>query len=106
MFSNEPVQNWAQILDEADLPHVYFITFAALLSSIFSVVLPWFVTQFVITKLAYLIIPTEDADFIVKQYLPELKVAVKDIKLTRAEADTVVEKFVGMIMKIIYAFLW
>lgn len=106
MFSDEPVGNWAQVLDEADLPHVYFITFAALLSSIFSIVLPWFLTQFVITKLAYLIIPKEDADFIVKQYLPELKVAVKDIELTRAEKDDVTEKFFGMIMKILYAFLW
>lgn len=47
-----------------------------------------------------------DADFVVKQYLPELKAAVKDIKLTRAEQDTVIEKFIGMIMKIAYAFLW
>lgn len=85
MFSDEPVQNWAEILDEADLPHVYFITFAALISTIFSIVLPWFITQFAISKLAYGIIPKEDADFVVNQYLPELKVAVKDIKLTRAE---------------------
>ena len=59
-----------------------------------------------ITKLAYGIIPKEDADFVVNQYLPELKVAVKDIELTRAESDDLIEKFFGMIMKILYAFLW
>ena len=85
---------------------MYFITFAALISTVFSIVFPWFVTQFAITKLAYLIIPKDDADFIVEKYLPELKVAVKDIELTRSEQDTVIEKFVGMIMKIGYAFLW
>jgi hypothetical protein len=106
MFSEKPVDEWAEVLDTADLPHVYFITFAALLSSIFSIVLPWMVTQFVITKLAYMIIPKEDADFIVLQYLPELKVAVKDIHLTSHEQDAVVQKFFGMIMKIGYAFLW
>jgi hypothetical protein len=66
MFTNEPVSEWAEILDNADLPHVYFITFAALISTCFSIVLPWSLTQWSITKLAYLIIPEEDADFVVK----------------------------------------
>ena len=53
MFTNEPVSEWAEILDNADLPHVYFITFAALISTVFSIVLPWTLTQWSITKLAY-----------------------------------------------------
>lgn len=106
MFNDKPVDDWAEVLDNADLPHVYFITFAALLSTISSITLPWFVTQFAITKLAYGIIPKEDADFVVLQYLPELKEAVKDIHLTSQEKDDVGFKFLGMIMKIGYAFIW
>jgi len=45
---------------------VYYITFAAFISTTFSIVFPWFVTKFAISKLAYLIIPKEDADFIVE----------------------------------------
>ena len=44
MFTNEPVDEWAEILDKADIPHVYFITFAALLATCFSLVLPWMLT--------------------------------------------------------------
>jgi hypothetical protein len=57
MFSEKPVDQWAEVLDTADLPHVYFITFAALASTIFSISLPWIISQFVISKLVYLIIP-------------------------------------------------
>jgi hypothetical protein len=42
MFSQKPVDEWAQVLDQADLPHIYFITFAALISTCFSLVMPWF----------------------------------------------------------------
>jgi hypothetical protein len=41
MFSDKPVGEWAEVLDNADLPHIYYITFAALISTIFSMVLPW-----------------------------------------------------------------
>ena len=44
MFSEKPVPEWAEILDTADLPHVYFITFAALIATGFSLVFPWFIT--------------------------------------------------------------
>lgn len=57
MFSDQPVDEWAQILDESDLPHDYMVTFAALLATIFSLVFPWFITSHLITSLAYAIIP-------------------------------------------------
>jgi len=44
MFNDKPVDDWAEVLDNADLPHVYYITFAALISTCFSITLPWFVT--------------------------------------------------------------
>jgi hypothetical protein len=106
MFTNEPVADWAEILDKADLPHDYFITFACLLSSLFSLILPFSLTEWSISKLAYLIIPEEDADFVVKQYLPELGHAVKDVTVSTEDRDTLVYMFMGTIMKIGYAFIW
>lgn len=106
MFTNEPVSQWAEILDTADLPHDYFVTFAALISTCFSLIMPFYLTEWSITKLAYLIIPEEAADFVVKQYLPELKVAVKDVTVSSEDSKTLVYMFGGMLMKIIYAFLW
>jgi len=65
MFSEKPVGEWAEVLDNADLPHVYFITFAALIATVFSMIVPWTACYWLIRELAYLIIPKEDADFIV-----------------------------------------
>lgn len=106
MFSDKPVDEWAEVLDTADLPHVYFITFAALISTIFSMLLPWELTKITISFLANAIIPKEDADFITDKYLPELKVATNGIKVSSEDKWSIFTKFIGMIMKIGYAFLW
>jgi len=60
----------------------------------------------IIPKLAYKIIPKDAADFIVKDYLPELRVATKDIELSHADKHDLVAKFSGMLMKLLYAFTW
>jgi hypothetical protein len=106
MFTNEPVTQWAEILDKADLPHDYFITFAAIISTVFSLVMPWFLVEFSITQLANLLIPKDDAAFIINQYLPELKNAVKNVKVSTEDQTALVYMFGGMLMKIGYAFLW
>lgn len=106
MFSEKKVDEWAQELDTADLPHVYFITFAALLSTSFSLMLPWFLVQWIVGKLAYAIIPKEDADFIVNDYLPELKKSVGHVSLSLSDKKSLFNKLIGMLMKILYAFLW
>jgi len=106
MFSEKPVDEWAEVLDKADLPHVYFITFAALIATCFSMVMPWFLVQWSINELANLLIPKEDADFVVNQYLPELKKGVAHVDLSMADKKDLVNKFFGMIMKIGFAFLW
>lgn len=106
MFSEKPVDEWAQVLDTADLPHVYFITFAALISTCFSLVMPWFLVQWSINFLANALIPKEDAEFVVNSYLPELKSAVAHVSIPMSEKKELVNKFFGMIMKIGFAFLW
>jgi len=92
-------------MEDADLPSNYYITFAAILSTVFSLVLPWFLTQWSITKLAHLIIPA-DADFLITNYLPELRDAVSSVHTTLEEKKNIAGMFFGMIIKILYAFLW
>jgi hypothetical protein len=45
MFTEQPVAEWARILDTCDIPHSYFITFAALIATIVSLLLPWTLTH-------------------------------------------------------------
>lgn len=84
MFQTSDVADWAQILDTSDIPHDYFITFAAFFSTVTSLVLKYDYTVALISVLVKVIIPKEDANFIIFKYLPRLGVAVKDIELTTA----------------------
>lgn len=106
MFSEKTVPEWAQILDDADLPHDYFITFAAMLGTGFSLVMPWYAAYFTIKHLALLLCPKEDAIFVIDHYLPELKEAVANISVSHANRKSLTFRFFGMIIKIIYAFMW
>merc|ERR1711935_255942 len=106
MFSEKEVPEWAEILDTADLPHIYFITFAALIATGFSLILPWTLTYYAIKFLAGALIPKEDAAFVVDHYLPELHDAVKNIVVSHDNQKSLVFRFIGMLIKIGYSFMW
>lgn len=106
MFYMKPVYEWAEVLDTADLPHVYFVTFAALISTTFSLIMPFWLCKIIITMLSSAIIPKEDAKFIQEHYLPELGKALLDVSVGFFDKIDIARKFTGMIMKILYAFMW
>lgn len=64
MFYEKPVDEWAQVLDTADLPHVYFITFAAIIATTFSLLMPFSICSYVIKLLSNALIPPDAALFI------------------------------------------
>ena len=69
--------------------------------------MPFSICTFIITYLVKNLNSKVDADFIIDQYLPVLGEAVKDISpLTRAEKSNLVHKFFGMLIKILFAFVW
>jgi len=76
MTITHTVPDWAEILDKADMPHDYFVTFATLLSTGTSLIMPFFMCRLLITTLANQLIPPADAAFIENTYLPELEKAV------------------------------
>ena len=107
MFSEKKVPEWAQILDTADLPHVYELTFAAIISLTCSLIYPWFLTYYMIKVLAYLLIPPDkNPSFIVNEYLPELQVAVQSVQVSLSDKKTLLTRFTATLMKILFAFMW
>ena len=106
MFYSKPVQEWAEVLDTADIPHDYFITFAAMISTIFSLIMPYEYCVGIISALVKVLIPKADANFIIFKYLPRLGLAVKNIELTTDEKTDLAKKFGGFLIKIAYAFVW
>jgi len=52
------------------------------------------------------LIPKESAKFIKEKYLPELEKSVSEVSVTFLDQIDLIRKFIGMIMKILYAFMW
>jgi hypothetical protein len=65
MFYEQEVPQWASVLDNTDLPHSYEVTFAGIISTVASLMLPWTVTHYLISKLAHALISSDQADFII-----------------------------------------
>ena len=59
-----------------------------------------------VSFLAKKIIPAEDAAFVIDHYLPELKKAVINITIAHDDARDLSYRFVGMLIKIGWAFVW
>lgn len=106
MFYEKPVFQWAEVLDTADLPHVYYRTFAALISTAMALILNEFaIVTFIISFLVHILIPKVDAEFITDHYLPELG---KQFPRTVSSDDrkALAYNMGGMLIKIGYAFMW
>jgi len=72
MFTEKPVAEWAGILDTCDIPHNYFITFAAIITTIVSLLLPWSLTNYAMETILPKVLKDDVSSFMLDQYLPEL----------------------------------
>lgn len=106
MFYEKKVDEWAEVLDTCDIPHEYYITFAAIFSTVSSVMFPWLVVEHLINGLCGFLIPPADAAFIKNEYLPALKPAVANIKVSSSDVMDLAKKVAGVLIKIAYAFVW
>jgi len=88
------------------MPHDYFLTFAAIMSTGFGILFPWWLNYFIIKNLAAALIPKDDADFIVNEYLPELQPLLAEFEFSYELKKNGFRRAVGMLIKIIYAFIW
>jgi len=68
--------------------------------------MPFTYCSLIISGLVKILIPKEDADFIIYKYLPRLGLSIRGITLTAEEKSDLIHKFGGMLIKILYAFVW
>ena len=106
MFYQKPVYEWAEALDTAEVPHDYYLTFAAIFATTLSLILPFKMTDYIVDFLASRFIPDHSYIFISQKYLPTLGQAVASVNLSLADKLDVARKFTGMLIKMLYAFVW
>jgi hypothetical protein len=106
MFSTKPVVEWSEELWTIDMPHDYFIIFGAVIGTVFTISMPYFIANFLMNKLAYGLLKPDQADFIMKSYMPELHDATKHLSTTQEEKTSLFEKLTGCLIKLLYAFLY
>lgn len=105
MFYDQEVPIWAEVLETSDFPHDFELSFAAFVATCVSLVLPWSVTEALISKLAIAILEEKETqDFLIHKYLPELHEGVKHVNVSMTDKYHLFKKFIGVLIKILYAF--
>ena len=105
-IAEQPVTQWKQVLDESDYEHDYTITFPAITTNIVNLIFPKNITQYLITTACDVLISPDDRDFIVQEYMPVLQESTKDIEVSFSEKLTVLSMGIGVLVKIVFAFLY
>ena len=108
MFYEKPVPQWAQVLDTADVPHDYYITFAATISAIMMLSIPHFISVPAL-KLLYsygLATKPDILDFMENDFIPEFKKETRFKFLSLSERKEVFLKLAAVLIKMLWAFTW
>lgn len=100
------VVDWKKVLDESDYEHEYFKPFGALACNIVNLIFPAMVTRGIIYVAAKVILPDAATKFIMNDYLPVLQDATKDVHIPISEKFNFLQRAMGFIYKILYAFLY
>lgn len=106
MFYQKPVPEWADVMDTAAFPHDYYTTFSAFVTTILGIALPWSLVEVIIPFLVNKIVPGAPADFIINHYMPEYHTAISGLSFTFEQKLTLLTTMAGVVMKILYAFLF
>lgn len=103
-IANNDTVFWPLVLEQEDYPHDYTLTFAATVTTIVALILPWNLTTAIITFVCDHTISEQNKQFITEHYFPELEIAIQGVKpihkLRTFSAG------IGVLIKIIYAFLY
>jgi len=85
----------------------YFFTFTAIIVNSLTLLLPDALGDKVIPTLMSLFQLEEDVQsFILEEYVPTIRAATSDVHLTMDEKSTLLTKFAGTLVKLLYAFVW
>ena len=103
-----PLDTWQQSITDLDMP-VYFISFAALAAEVLTLALPddpALVGDIIDVAASAIGMSADDLRFIDASLLPALRGAAAGARLTRLERLALGSKFAGVMVKMVYAFLW
>ena len=86
------------------MPHDFFVIFGAYVCTIFSVIFPYFIANWLVTLLTSRIMKKPgQQEFLVNQYMPELHEATRTLDISLFEIASIWWKFSGAIMKVLFA---
>ena len=90
----------------SQVPNYFTHTYGAIVTTVFSLVLPNSIAASAIKAIAYKVMGQDDADFLVNQYQPTLFKALSTLSLTLSDRFSLFRKTLGTVIKMLYAFLW
>ena len=106
MHLTMPVTEWYDYTNTLDIPN-YYLVFTGIFSTALSMVFEPDVVDEVVPNLASIFgVPEDHINFIMKQYLPELREAGEGFDLAILKKTVLVEDTVGSVIKLVYALLW
>lgn len=106
MFYSNETKYWAEVMDKADIPHDYFITFAAIVTTGATLMLPRSLIEPVLVKVYKLVLSEDEASFMINDYLPAYNSAIAGVRISLFSKIELFFKFLGTLIKLIWAFLW
>jgi hypothetical protein len=80
-FIDDPVPEWAEVLNTGDYPRDMFVNFGCLVGTVTNVLFPEFIADKLMKFLAYnTLLGKDSADFVYLKYNPTIRNALRDIK--------------------------
>jgi hypothetical protein len=106
MYLNLPVEEWLDHTYEFDIPD-YYVSFAGIFSNVMTLVFsPEFVDHWAPIFMSAFGLQQEYQDFIMDEYLPEIRNLTQNITLGPVDETRFFEDGITTVLKLIYAFLW
>ena len=106
LFMNSPVQEWSQPIAQVDIP-VFFESFAGLIYTFMSLIFDNSTVDMIGPFLMETMgVPQDSQQFVLEEYVPELRFELNKVILTDEEKEDLTEKLIGTVTKLLYAFAW
>jgi len=106
IFVDKPVQEWKESIDGMDIPD-FMNSFAGLITTFMTLIfedgLVDVLGPFLMETMQ---VPEDIQNFILSEYVPELRAELSGLNLTEAELETLTNNGIGTFTKLLYAFLW
>jgi len=105
LFIEKEPEDWEKFLTQQDFPDSFDRIFSAIVASFTLLMLPGWIAPTILEQLVKLLEPHQH-DFIIGSYMPEMVEALKDVKIPFYDSIVMARLFIGLIIKIVYAFLY